>query len=648
MVGMRKWILIALGVAAMGLTACRHLEQMDGPVCLTALMEGEALTKTSLSQAEGGAYNVLWSSSDKIGVYVDDGTTPVTFNLTEGAGSTKATFSGKGVGDQYLAVYPQSAFTSRSGNTFQVTLPTEQTYKQGNVSDGAYPMVAVGQSTVLPFKNLCSIIRLSLTGTRTVRRIVFRSLNPAIKLSGQASVDVSDPAAPVLTMASGACDSLVLNTGSVKLNQTTPTDFYLVVPAQTYGDGFSFRVYTTDGTYMEKERPASFTTVRSLLHKAGVLAFEPVIRAGKYLTFTSAGTTALSLDNFGDNAPLLYYSRDKKKWARWDYTELTFSASEPLYLCGDNPSGFSISERQHSQFASSGDSYSIAGSIMSLLDKDQSMTVIPNSYCFYRLFSADVMLVVAPELPATTLAASCYQEMFSFCSGLQSAPELPARTLATSCYQEMFSHCSGLQTAPELPATSLAVSCYQDMFSGCTGLQSAPELPAKTLADSCYEGMFNLCSDLQSAPELPAKTLAVSCYKQMFKDCTGIQTAPQLPATTLAASCYKQMFRSCTGLQSAPELPAKTLAASCYQEMFSGCDNLNYVRCLATSINATDCVTNWLSGVASEGTFVKDYRMESWPEGDSGIPAGWSIENGNVPYNDDGNEEPVEGGEIDL
>ena len=30
MVGMRKWILIALGVAALGLTACRHLEQMDG------------------------------------------------------------------------------------------------------------------------------------------------------------------------------------------------------------------------------------------------------------------------------------------------------------------------------------------------------------------------------------------------------------------------------------------------------------------------------------------------------------------------------------------------------------------------------------------------------------------------------------------
>lgn len=492
MVGMRKWILIALGVAAMGLTACRHLEQVDGPVCLTALMEGEPRTKTSLSPAEEGAYNVLWSSSDKIGVYVDDGTTPVTFNLTEGAGSTRATFTGKVVGDQYLAVYPQSAFTSRSGNTFQINLPVEQTYRQGNLAEGAYPMVAVGQSTVLPFKNLCSLIRISLTGTQTVTRVVFRSLNPAIKVSGRASVDVSNPDAPVLTMASNACDSLVLRTGNVRLNQTTPTDFYLVVPAQTYGDGFSIRVYTTSGPYMEKERSASFTTVRSLLHKAGVLAFEPVIRASEYLTITSEGTTALSLDNSGGNAPVLYYSRDKKKWTRWNYTELAVSASSPLYLCGDNPSGFSVSETRYSRFVSSGDSYSIMGSIMTLLDKDQSITVLPGSYCFYRLFIGDEKLAVAPDLPATTLKASCYQEMF-----------------------------------------------------------------------------FN-------------------------------------------------------------------------------CSNLSYVQCMATSIAASDCVSNWLQGVASAGTFVKDARMNAWPSGASGIPAGWTVENSNIPYNGDGNEEPQEGGDIDL
>lgn len=516
MVMMRKWLFIALGIAALGFTACQQLEQVEAPVRLTALMEGEARTKTSLSPAEGGGYEVLWSASDKIGVYVDDGSTPVTFNLTEGAGSAQATFTGKEVGNQYLAVYPTSAFTSRSGNTFQINLPLEQTYVQGNLADGAYPMVAVGQSTVLPFKNLCSIIRLSLTGTQTVSRIVFRSNNPSIKVSGKASVDVSSPDAPVLTMASNACDSLVLNTGSVKLNQTTPTDFYLVVPAQTYGDGFSIRVYADD-TYMEKEHNSAFTTVRSLLHKAGALAFEPVVRASHYLTFTSEGTTTISLFNL-NNAPKLYYSTDKLKWHRWDYSELSFSSSAPLYLCGDNPSGFNVSETQCSHFVTSGDSYSMAGSIMSLLDKDQSITAIPGSYCFYSLFLGSENLTVAPELPATTLKASC----------------------------------------------------YQGLFMGCTGLQTAPELPAKNLVTSCY------------------------------------------------------------------------------QEMFMACSSLNYVQCLVTSISASDCVKNWLLGVASAGTFVKDARMSAWPEGPGGIPAGWTVENGNVPYNDDGNEEPIEGGEINL
>lgn len=516
MVMMRKWLLIALGIAALGFTACQQLEQVEAPVRLTALMEGEARTKTSLSPAEGGGYEVLWSASDKIGVYVDDGSTPVTFNLTEGAGSAQATFTGKGVGDQYLAVYPQSAFTSRSGNTLQLTLPAEQTYKAGTFADGAFPMVAVSESAVLPFRNLCSIIRLSLTGTQTVSRIVFRSNNPSIKVSGKASVDVSNPDAPVLTMASDACDSLVMNTGNVKLNQTTPTDFYLVVPAQTYGDGFSIRVYADD-TYMEKEHNSAFTTVRSLLHKAGALAFEPVVRASKYLTFTSEGTTTISLFNL-NNAPKLYYSTDKLKWHRWDYSELSFSSSAPLYLCGDNPSGLNVSETQYSHFVTSGDSYSMAGSIMSLLDKDRSITVIPGSYCFYSLFLGSENLTVAPELPATTLKASC----------------------------------------------------------------------------------------------------------------------------------YRGLFMGCTGLQTAPDLPAKNLVTACYQEMFMACSSLNYVQCLVTSISASDCVKNWLLGVASAGTFVKDARMSAWPEGPGGIPAGWTVENGNVPYNDDGNEEPIEGGEINL
>jgi hypothetical protein len=165
------------------------------------------------------------------------------------------------------------------------------------------------------------------------------------------------------------------------------------------------------------------------------------------------------------------------------------------------------------------------------------------------------------------------------------------------------------------------------MFYGCTSLTTAPELPATKLANYCYRFMFYGCTGLTTAPELPATTLAISCYESMFSGCTGLTTAPVLPATTLANSCYNYMFYGCTSLTTAPELPATTLADYCYYYMFNSCRKLNYIKMLATDISASNCLTNWLSGVASTGTFVKHPDMTSLQSGASGIPNGWIVVN---------------------
>ena len=100
-----------------------------------------------------------------------------------------------------------------------------------------------------------------------------------------------------------------------------------------------------------------------------------------------------------------------------------------------------------------------------------------------------------------------------------------------------------------------------------------------------------------------------------------------LPATTLTNDCYHHLFYGCTNLTTAPELPATTLVQGCYGEMFGGCSKLNYITCLATDISASNCTNNWVSSVASTGTFVKNPRMNGWPTGNSGIPTGWTVEN---------------------
>lgn len=176
------------------------------------------------------------------------------------------------------------------------------------------------------------------------------------------------------------------------------------------------------------------------------------------------------------------------------------------------------------------------------------------------------------------------------------------------------------------PSGSSADRGVKYLFEKCSALISAPELPATTLVDFCYSSMFDRCSSLVAAPELPATTLAQSCYLDMFRGCTSLTDAPnELPANTLVASCYEEMFYGCSSLRTAPILPAPTLVASAYIGLFTGCKSLDYIKCLSTNYLAT-CTTNWVSsGVPATGTFVKKSGV-NWPEGFSGIPTGWTVE----------------------
>ena len=87
------------------------------------------------------------------------------------------------------------------------------------------------------------------------------------------------------------------------------------------------------------------------------------------------------------------------------------------------------------------------------------------------------------------------------------------------------------------------------------------------------------------------------------------------------------MFRGCTSLITAPALPATTLVDICYIAMFDGCTSLDNIKCLATDISANNCTGNWVDGVASTGTFVKNASMNEWTTGTSGIPEGWTVIN---------------------
>ena len=172
---------------------------------------------------------------------------------------------------------------------------------------------------------------------------------------------------------------------------------------------------------------------------------------------------------------------------------------------------------------------------------------------------------------------------------------------------------------------------YLFQQTGTGGVVNAENmvLPATKLVNSCYTNMFMNCTTLTKAPKiLPALELADNCYGSMFSGCTSLTDASKLPATNLIDNCYNYMFSGCTSLTKAPELPALELAEWCYGGMFSGCTNLNYIKCLATDISKFRCIYNWVKNVSGEGTFIKNasISVETWGEGISGIPSGWTVE----------------------
>lgn len=196
---------------------------------------------------------------------------------------------------------------------------------------------------------------------------------------------------------------------------------------------------------------------------------------------------------------------------------------------------------------------------------------------------------------------------------------------STNTFRELF-HSSLVVNASKLilPATTLTSHCYHGMFSECSNLVAAPVLPATILAEYCYYYMFYNNTSLPYAPELNALDAADYCYAYMFRACTSLLKAPFLAARTLATGCYQQMFRGCTSLTEVPVLHAVTLVQDCYNSMFQDCSNLKYIKCLATSISASNCTTNWVSNVASAGSFIKEQNI-SWTAGTDGIPSGWSV-----------------------
>lgn len=282
------YTVIALALAA---TACQQPDGIEESVggthqtTLTASLNAE--TRTML----GDQYSNLWSAEDCIAVFIDGSSEAAIFELTEGAGSTTASFAGYGRGSNYVALYPASAAVGFDGSSVEIELPAEQQYAESSFGPDSFPMVASSSSTELKFRNLCAVLKLSMRGEAAIQSIRFTANDEQTPVAGAATVDISDPQTPQLTMSDGGSNEVVLVCGNVTLDSATPTDFYIVLPAQNYEGGFTVTVCTASGD-MQKRASQDIELQRSSVFSMPVFDFSVNVEIGQSEALEGEGTAA--------------------------------------------------------------------------------------------------------------------------------------------------------------------------------------------------------------------------------------------------------------------------------------------------------------------------------------------------------------------
>ena len=306
----------------------------------------------------------------------------------------------------------------------------------------------------------------------------------------------------------------------------------------------------------------------------------------------------------------LQYSKNGLNWTTITLSStahtITLNKGEKVYFRGNEGVfnyWYSGGKKKAITTISANQTHTVGGNINTLLDYQDPYGLTLPQGAFCGIFENNTKLTSASDI---------------------TLPPSVDGSLSTYCYLYLFKKCTNLTTVPKsIPAKKQGQDACNGMFA-YTAITTAPALPATILANGCYIDTFHGCSKLVNPPELPATTLKPNCYRALFARCTSLVNAPTLPATTLADGCYRELFFGCTSLVNPPELPAKTLTTSCYQQLFYGCSKLNNVTVYANDISATNCTSNWLSGVASEGIFNNYGSATYTVNSPSGIPTGWA------------------------
>lgn len=205
-------------------------------------------TKTSLNN-EG---HVLWSEDDAFSLLTSSSNDR--FGILNGAGQETASFSGSISGfAPYYAFYPYSDSYLIENGVVRFSLPQKQIVDDGSFTSGSSPAIATLTSTAdnAQFKNLCGILQLNLCGSGGLKvkdlEIVNLDGKPlwgdcTLSLDGKQGTDQQ-----TMTVNGGNNVIKVSFPQAFILKASTPRVINVVVPAGSFAEGFSVKVFDDKG-----------------------------------------------------------------------------------------------------------------------------------------------------------------------------------------------------------------------------------------------------------------------------------------------------------------------------------------------------------------------------------------------------------------
>ena len=291
--------LMTLAAALLALASCSQKEAIptivdEGPDTFYAYSQEAAPGADSRTIYTNRLY---WTPDDELTIFAGSDANK-RYILADGAYELYARFtradsdfySAKTPLEANYAIYPYSRETDISAEgVVYYNVPMAQAYatlngRLGTFAEGALPMIAVTENRTdqdLFFKNLGGILVFKLTGTDRIRKIVVSGNNDE-SLCGY-MVITSGPtrsAEPTIEMVKQNNEwrkhvVLWMDEGEGQLDPETATEFWVVVPPQTYENGITVTFCNELGQFMTKTLNDQLVINRNGILPMGTLEFVP-------------------------------------------------------------------------------------------------------------------------------------------------------------------------------------------------------------------------------------------------------------------------------------------------------------------------------------------------------------------------------------